>query len=184
MTTYRHVCAQCASPFSCTEKHQRYCSLKCSALAREARASSPEQRKAEFETNFHVTPGCWLWTGLKNRQQYGEFAYGDDVLAHRVSYTFYIGSIPAGQCILHRCDNPSCVNPDHLSTGTRADNLADMTTKGRRVRGTSHGMAKLSEAAVLSIRSDPRPSRVIAAEHRVSRATISLIRARKTWAHL
>jgi hypothetical protein len=184
VTTYRKVCEQCSTTFSCIEKHQRYCSLKCSAIARVARASAPERRRKEFEANFYVTPGCWVWVGLKNRQQYGEFVYGADVLAHRVAYALYVGPVPAGMCVLHRCDNPSCVNPDHLSVGTRSENLEDMTAKGRRVRGTSHGMAKLTEAAVLSIRADPRLPRVIAAEHGVSHATIRLIRARKTWAHL
>ena len=106
------------------------------------------------------------------------------MLAHRVAYRLYVGPIPTGMCVLHRCDNPSCVNPDHLSVGTRTTNLEDMTTKGRRVRGVSHGRAKLTEAAVLSIRSDQRLPRVIAVEHGVSHATVRLIRARKTWAHL
>jgi hypothetical protein len=184
VTVYQYKCERCATGFTCTEKHQRFCSLKCSALSREKRATAPEKRKRQFDKNFHVTPGCWVWTGRSNRQQYGEFVYGDDVLAHRVAYRLYVGPIPAGMCILHRCDNPSCVNPGHLSVGTRVQNLEDMTEKGRRVRGVSHGMAKLTEAVVLSIRSDPRASRAIAAECGVSPATISLVRARKTWAHL
>jgi len=141
-------------------------------------------RREKFEALFTVTPGCWNWQGWRNRQAYGEFIGFGERLAHRVAYVLYVGPIPEGLCILHSCDNPSCVNPAHLSPGTRTKNLADMTRRGRRARGAKHGMAKLNESQVLQILKDPRRSSDVALEYGVSRRSISLIRAGINWSHL
>ena len=76
--------------------------------------------------------GCWLWTGGKNNLGYGRF-YVRQVLwrAHRVAWILERGEIPVGLWVLHHCDNPSCVRPDHLFLGTPKDNTADMYAKGR-----------------------------------------------------
>jgi hypothetical protein len=86
--------------------------------------------------------------------------------------------------VLHKCDNRLCVNPEHLFLGTNAVNMADKCAKGRQTKGEQHGPAKLTEAAVLAIRSDPRLLRVIAAEYNVQRQTVGKIKNRKLWAHL
>jgi len=81
------------------------------------------------------TDACWLWEGTHNRQGYGVYHDGKKPwLAHRYAYTMTSGPIPAGLVLLHSCDNPSCVNPAHLTPGTQAENMADMRTKGRRVK--------------------------------------------------
>lgn len=91
--------------------------------------------------------GCWNWTGYKNAKGYGMIAgpingkryvpAGANMLAHRVSWIVHRGDIPDGEgahgtVVMHKCDNPACVNPDHLQLGTQADNVRDMLEKGRR----------------------------------------------------
>lgn len=77
--------------------------------------------------------GCWLWTGAKSR--YGYFkSCGKSERAHRYSWILFRGDIPDGMFVLHKCDNPLCVNPDHLFLGTQTDNMRDAQTKGRLVR--------------------------------------------------
>jgi hypothetical protein len=76
--------------------------------------------------------GCWEWTMARNRAGYGEFCSDRRVLlAHRWMWEFMHGPIPPKVCVLHRCDNPPCVNPSHLFLGTRAGNARDMIAKGR-----------------------------------------------------
>jgi hypothetical protein len=144
-----------------------------------------------FESKFTRVPesGCWLWeAGVK--RGYGVFTMGSRRwLAHRISYRAYIGEIPDAICVLHRCDVTSCVNPAHLFIGTRSDNQADMTAKGRGVvigrPGSSHPMAKLTESQVLAIRADTRLHREIAAEYGIARSHISTIKNRKRrWLHI
>lgn len=83
--------------------------------------------------------GCWLWTAAPyGHNRYGAFAIGRNAqgcakvaAAHRWSYQHHVGPIPDGLYVLHSCDTPLCVNPEHLSLGTQADNIADMLAKGR-----------------------------------------------------
>ena len=79
---------------------------------------------------------CWEWIGGTSGGGYGKFrVYHKQWLAHRWSYEYFTGTIPEGLLVLHACDNPSCVNPDHLFVGTQADNQADMVAKGRQFKG-------------------------------------------------
>ncbi len=83
--------------------------------------------------------GCYLWTGKKNKNGYGRIKVnGKEQAAHRVSYAIANGAIPDGMCVLHRCDTPACVNPEHLFAGTVIDNLRDMHAKGRARGNTSN----------------------------------------------
>jgi hypothetical protein len=85
---------------------------------------------------------CWHWTGARNTFGYGRMTHkGRLEVAHRLSWESFRGPIPAGLSVLHRCDNPSCINPDHLWLGTYSDNLRDAWAKGRH-----KGRTKRSES--------------------------------------
>lgn len=87
---------------------------------------------AEFEKRIKKTSSCWEWM-LSPCGKYGFFyiGYGLYLYAHRVAWEFYRGPIPQGLHVLHHCDNPICINPEHLFVGTLQDNATDMVNKGR-----------------------------------------------------
>lgn len=110
-------------------------------------------------------------------------------IAHRVAYELACGPIPDGLCVLHRCDNPICINVEHLFLGTRADNNADKVAKNRQSRamgrpGVRHPSAKLKDADIPKIRADTRPQKKIAADYGVSQSKISHIKTGKNWKHI
>lgn len=77
--------------------------------------------------------GCWT---CNTKAKYPAMRVGDKLIAkHRLAYELFVGSIPAGYYVLHKCDNPRCVNPDHLFIGTHKDNMLDMVSKGRSSKG-------------------------------------------------
>lgn len=117
-------CAGCGCRFVPTGP-QRYCGHECySATLR----IPIEQR---FWTKVNKTAGCWLWTGSMV-QGYGQIMRNrKPAKAHRVAWELTYGEIPADQFVLHRCDVPACVRPDHLFLGTQPENLADARQKGR-----------------------------------------------------
>ena len=101
--------------------------------------------------------GCWRWTGAPTRCGYGVQGYNVGgititCLAHRASWVIHRGFIPKGKCVCHHCDNPICVNPDHLFLGTSRQNTADMLRKGRPKRGKQLKHTKLTEVQVLELR--------------------------------
>jgi hypothetical protein len=137
---------------------------------------------------------CWAWLGAKSEDGYGRFkrrhAY---VRAHRYSWESNFGPVPEGLCVLHRCDNPSCVRPSHLFVGTNADNSRDMLRKGRHAHasfsGQTNPQALLTEEDVREIKRRCRPhgtesTNEVAEYYGVSRTTIYDVIVGRTWGHV
>ena len=138
--------------------------------------------------------GCWIVTSHRpNRLGYVHYRRNGVVtLAHRYVYEMCVGAIPEGMCLCHRCDNPQCVNPQHMFLGSHKDNMQDMRNKGRHQHGEASRLAKLTEDQVRDIvargvKGSPRyPGNVIelAAEFGVSATTIYAILDGRSWRHL
>lgn len=132
-----------------------------------------DRQKANFFGMVSPEPntGCWLWSGYVNGDGYGKFnVRGRIESAHRVSYREHRGEIPPGYLALHKCDQPCCVNPDHLRIGTDAENADD---KARRRRVPT----KLTDQQVLAIRKETGPYRGIASKFDISPAWVCRIKS-------
>ena len=115
-----------------------------------------------FLKKVSKTETCWLWTAGKDKDGYGQFWSIPDKKghkAHRIAYELYVGIIPDGMLVCHKCDNPSCVNPDHLFLDTYQGNMNDKVNKNRQakgdkcgVRGEKHCRAKNTDREVKEIR--------------------------------
>ncbi len=121
---------------------------------------------------------CWVWLRAKDRDGYGWFKLNNrQIYAHRFAM-----NEPDG-LVLHRCDNPNCVRPDHLFVGSNIQNMHDKMSKGRcsAVRGAKNHNAKLSPAEVEAIRMSTETQRALAAKYRVSNQQISKIKSGQRW---
>ncbi len=129
--------------------------------------------------------GCWYWSAYRMKNGYGLFRYpSGHQLAHRVSHRLFNGPIPDGADVMHACDNPACVNPSHLSTGSRAENMADAKAKGRMATGTRHPKAKLTIDQVRAIRGSTELQRTLAMRYGVAQSAISKIKTGLRWSAL
>lgn len=128
---------------------------------------------------------CWEWSGAKNKAGYGNIKTGGKYRnAHRVSYEIHYGTIPKNLFVCHKCDNPSCVNPNHLFLGTPQDNDNDKVTKGRQIRGEQHTLSKLTRESVLQIRKMKGSHQNIADKFGVSRRLIGMVKEKSIWKHI
>ena len=140
----------------------------------------------------HMDTPCWEWTAFRNPSGYGYFRIGDRMRpAHRVSalWAGIISDITDGDCVLHECDNPACVNPNHLWRGTRADNMEDQFKKGRSTLGKGFNLhsAKLTEDDVRCIKNllmAGAKQSLISKQFGASESTISMIKSGKQWSHV
>jgi len=132
--------------------------------------------------------GCWIWIGCTNRRGYG-FVYDPSAKktfkAHRQFYRRKHGEISPGLVVCHKCDTPSCVNPDHLYAGTQLENINDMVSRNR-VKGERHNNAKLTNEKIFQIREMRKTlSGVkVAAHFGINRSTVAKIIRGERWTHI
>ena len=118
--------------------------------------------------------GCWDWTGARNAKKYGVIRVENQkMLAHRVSYSVFVGEIKPGSSVLHRCGNSFCVNPEHLFQGNTA-----------AFCGEEHPMARLTAPQVLQIVANEGAQRAIARKYGVSKGLVWAIKKGVRWGHL
>lgn len=151
-----------------------------------------------FWEKVDKTKECWEWISALSTEGYGSFSatsigLSRSAQAHRVSWILANGALPKELYVLHRCDNRRCVNPAHLFLGSHSDNMVDKVSKNRQSKGLAHsatcrgelvGNSKLTESIVRSIRADPRPQTVIAADYGITQSLVSYVKNRKIWRHL
>lgn len=129
---------------------------------------------------------CWIWTAAKRGQNldYGVLKVSveeGDVAAHKFSYELHNGPVPEGMLVCHTCDNPPCVNPAHLFTGTHRDNAID---REKKHRSSKHGLQKLDDKSAKEIKYSTLSQCKLSKIYGVSRATIASIQKGKTWRHI
>lgn len=143
-----------------------------------------------FWNKVKKTTSCWIWIGcILKKGKHGQFRTdkGLRILAHRYSYIIHKGPIPDLMCVLHTCDNPPCINPDHLFLGDRIINNKDRRKKNRDAFGERHGLSKLKDSQVIEIRKQYlqgiKPKQ-LALHYKIAVRTMYYILNNKTWRHL
>lgn len=173
------TCARCGNEFLGWRKSQRFCSHSC------ALTGLPPETRLKQGIDDRGPTECSLWTEGVNCHGYGVFQFrGKKQYAHRAAWTLANGPIPAGMFVLHRCDTPRCCNARHLFLGDQSENMSDMVSKGRQLKGEQKPNAKLTPTDVLAIRASSEPYLVIAERHKTTPSNVGLIRRRVNWKHL
>lgn len=193
-TRVQRECEWCGSPFMAIKDRVRagkgrFCSLTCSGKSIRAQyAKTPVDRFMAMVKKRDS--GCWMWLGSQDSDGYGSIRMnGRSIRAHRFSYQYFVGPIPGGMLVCHRCDTPGCVNPEHLFIGSNRENMQDMVAKGRHLdgrAGSGSHLAKLSLEDVRAIRdllAQGVKNIEIATQFSISHRTVSAIKTRKIWAN-
>jgi hypothetical protein len=179
------VCVHCLEPFDVYPARQftaKFCSYACRAI--------PPLTRFERTGWTILENGCWEWNGARTPKGYGYVSGAEkSFIASRLSWEYHFGPIPDGLFALHSCDNPPCVNPNHLFLGTKGDNNRDMVAKGRNrvLAGEDHPLAVLSVGDVRLIRAAPDVPRltiILGEKYGVNPTTIGAIRSGKNWCHV
>lgn len=166
------TCSQCGSSFM-GFNNTRYCSELCF-----------------FNDHVTIPPNaedCWTWRSWAPHSKHQLSTYkGETMLAHRRSYRMFNGPLSQGLVIMHHCDNPSCVNPKHLSQATQDANMKDCKDKGRFASqaGSKNKAAKLNEQQVIEIYNSPSSIDDLAAKYNVATTTINAILRGQNWSHV
>lgn len=159
----------------------------------------PTKDRFWTKVNIKSPEECWEWTAWKNKDysgsgfilSYGRIRHNGSVkVASRVAWELTYGEIPEGMLVLHKCDNPPCVNPNHLFLGTSSDNTIDAINKGRRKirNGNQVNTSKLNESQVIEIRKKHKQGGISLAqlgrEYGVRITSIHAIIHRRAWKHV
>lgn len=145
----------------------------------------PKGRKTDLESFMSLvekTDSCWIFHGSKDKDGYGQITVNyTNMRAHRYSYLKFIGEIPNGKILLHSCDTPSCVNPNHLRIGNHKENAEDRVKRGRNrdQRGIKNNMSKLTDEQIISIYKDSRRQKDIASDYGICQQHVSDIKTGK-----
>ena len=177
-------CIQCGKEYHMSKRRglkrfqqRRFCGTECSHEYQKGKSPPEYNRKERFDKYWKLNKknGCWEWQRHLNERGYGYFNLEKkkSIGAHRASYILNKGEIPDGLFVCHACDNPKCVNPDHLWLGTPLENNRDMFKKGR----DKVTKPKLSKEIVMEIYNDQSLAQVkLAEKYGVSQSTISNIK--------
>lgn len=154
----------------------------------------PNGKSIEYALDYHgwtvTESGCWEWNGPRSNTGYGVVYHaGETLIASRVAYRLWKGDEPGDLFVCHTCDNPPCINPEHLWLGTNADNMRDMAEKGRADSkpGELTHNAKLTDEAVREIRTRRAAGEVgslLASEYGVTESCISQVATYRSWRHV
>ncbi len=146
--------------------------------------SLSESDLARFWAKVDKSGDCWEWTALTDKDGYGKFwLQGYTYRANRISYAID-NKDPEKLQVCHTCDNPLCVNPGHLWTGTDDDNRDDRCNKGRSAKGERNGNSKLTTRKVKEILGSKEPHQVLATQHGVTPGLIGHIKRGRIWKHI
>lgn len=193
----RKACVRCGALFYKRDgewphkfRKRTHCSRSCANAGNQQRLPARERLSEPAILAAHVSfnhdSGCLEWIGAKNPDGYGTTSVKNYRGAHRLAYFVAFGPIPAGAHVLHRCDNPACVTPEHFFLGSHLDNAADKVAKNRQHRpsGASNPKAKLTPEQVRTILSSPESGAALGRRFGVSRGTVNDIRRGAKWRHL
>lgn len=147
------------------------------------------KEKLECNSTYDPVSGCIVWQRARLKSGYGRLWHDGELKStHRWAWMEKNGPIPDGMEVCHTCDNPPCINTNHLFLGTPADNMADRDAKGRlkitHHHGERNGKSKLTDAIVVLIRTDNRPASIWASELGVNKSCIFKVRRREIWRHV
>ena len=173
---YSRICNCCGKNY--TGYGEKFCSYKCSNTSNKTNAQ-------RFWSKVNITDlfDCWEWTGAKNSNGYGQILFNNrDMGAHRVSYLLNNGTIDNNLYVLHKCNNPLCVNPAHLYLGTPQDNMNDKLKAGRQRSKSIVSENQVKE--IIALLKTNMTQNKIAKIFSVSRGLIRDINTMRTWKHI